>query len=62
MPGRTAEGSQIPAAGVEASIWRTAMSRNTTEWTSATMARLRLVRIEKRLINPNVAIPAGIML
>src|SRR5208282_2515787 len=46
MPGGTLEGCQTPATGEDATIWRTAMSRKTTECASATMARLRFVRME----------------
>ncbi len=46
VPGRTVEGNQTPAAGVAATICRTAIRRNTTECARATMARLRLVRME----------------
>ena len=43
VPADTVAGDQIPAAGLAATIWRKAISRNTTEWTRATSARLRLV-------------------
>ncbi len=46
VPRETVDGSQMPAAGLAATICRTATSRNTMECTSATMARLRLVRME----------------
>ncbi len=46
VPGRTVEDAQTPSAGVAATICRTAISRNTTECTRATIARLRLVRME----------------
>ncbi len=46
VPRDTVDATQRPAAGLAATICRTAISRNTTECTSATMARLRLVRME----------------
>src|ERR1700735_4651767 len=42
----TGEASQIPEAGLTTTICRKATKRNTTECTSATMARLRLVKME----------------
>ena len=56
VPGGTFEGIQMPLAGLAASICRTAISRNTTECTSATMARLRLVRMENPLM-PDHTVP-----
>jgi len=46
VPRETVDTTQMPATGLAATICRTAISRNTTECTRATMARLRLVRIE----------------
>jgi len=46
VPRDTVEGIQMPAAGLAATICRTAIRRNTTECASATTARLRLVRME----------------
>jgi hypothetical protein len=46
VPRDTVDDVQMPAAGLVATIWRTAISRNTTECASATTARLRLVRME----------------
>ena len=46
VPGDTVDKTQMPAAGCAATICRTAISKKITECTSATMARLRLVRIE----------------
>ena len=46
VPRDTADATQMPAAGLAATICRSAISRNTTECTSATTARLRLVRME----------------
>ncbi len=48
VPRDTEDAIQMPAAGLAANICRTAISRNTTECTSATTARLRLVRMENR--------------
>lgn len=42
----TVDGIQMPVAGLAATICRIAIRRNTTECTRATMARLRLVRME----------------
>ena len=50
VPRDTEAATQTPAAGVAATICRTAISRNTTECTSATTARLRSVRMEYPLI------------
>jgi len=47
VPAETCDGTNTPAARVAVTIWRTAIERKTTECTSATMARLRLVRMEK---------------
>jgi hypothetical protein len=49
----------MPAAGVAATICRAATRRNTTECTSATMARLRLVRMENPLMRDFYCIEIG---
>ena len=46
VPRDTVDATQMPPAGLAATICRTAISRNTTECASATIARLRLVRME----------------
>jgi hypothetical protein len=46
VPRETVDGTQMPADGWAATICRTAIKRNTTECTKATMARLRFVRME----------------
>ena len=38
VPARTVDGTHTPSTGVAATICRTAISRNTIEWASATMA------------------------
>ncbi len=48
VPRDTVDATQMPAAKLAATICRTAISRNTTECTKATTARLRLVRMENR--------------
>ena len=63
VPGCTVEGNQTPTAGVAATICRTAIRRNRTECTSATIARLRLVRMENPpMLNLSVAKVAGLRL
>ncbi len=59
VPGRTVDGNQMPEAGVAATICRTATTRNTTECTSATTARLRLVRMENPPMYPYSTESAG---
>jgi hypothetical protein len=44
------EASEIPAAGRANTIWQKAITRKTMECTSATSARLRLVRMENSSI------------
>jgi hypothetical protein len=56
VPGGTFEGIQMPVAGLAATICRTAINKNTTECASATMARLRLVRMENPFM-PNHTVP-----
>ena len=46
VPRETVDATQMPAEGCAATICLTAIRRNTTECTNATMARLRLVRME----------------
>ena len=46
VPLDTVDATQMPAAGLAATICLTAISRNTTECTRATMARLRVVSME----------------
>jgi hypothetical protein len=58
VPRDTVDDTQIPAAGFAAIICRTAIRRNTTECTSATTARLRLVRMENPFMLENTVAEA----
>jgi hypothetical protein len=44
-------GTQRPAIGLVATIWRIAIARKTAEWMSATTARLRFVRMENMFMS-----------